>query len=55
MIDQYKFAIEFAKYIAKDHFVLVNQTGELHYWKNELDMYTTEQLMSKFVKSKQKQ
>jgi hypothetical protein len=54
MIDQYKFAIEFAEYVAKDHFVLVNQIGKLHYWKSENKARTTEQLMSEFVKSKQK-
>lgn len=47
------FAMEFAEYIAKEHYVLVNQIGKLHYWKNEKKAKITEQLLKDFEKSRE--
>jgi len=47
------FAIEFAQYTAKEHYVLVNQIGKIHYWKNETSLRTSEQLLSQFKINKE--
>ena len=46
------FAIEFVEYVAKEHYVLKNQIGKLHYWKNENSAKITEQLLKDFEESK---
>ena len=45
------FSMEFAQYIAKEHYVLVNQIGKIHYWKNETSLRTSEQLLKAFKDS----
>lgn len=40
--------LEFAEYIAKEHYQLVNQIGKIHYWKNEENAKTTVQLYKDF-------
>ena len=36
--------IEFAEWVAKEHFYLYNVEGESHYWRNESLELTTKQL-----------
>ena len=45
------FSIGFAQYIAKEHYTLVNQIGEIHYWRNEEFSKTTEQLLKDYKKT----
>ena len=45
--------LEFPEYIAKEHFVLVNQIGKIHYWKNENKAKTTVELYNDFKNNKQ--
>lgn len=42
------FSIGFAEYIAKEHYILGNQIGKIHYWKNEYGVKTTEQLLKDY-------
>lgn len=42
------FSIGFAQYIAKEHYTLVNQIGNIHYWRNEEFSKTTEQLLKDY-------
>ena len=45
------FYMEFAEYIAKEHYVLANQIGKTHYWENETESKTTTQLLEDFKES----
>lgn len=47
------FAVEFAQYIAEEHFRLVNVQNVTYYWKDETSLRTTEQLLEHFKNTKQ--
>ena len=47
------FAVEFAQYIAEEHFRLVNVQNGAYYWKDETSLRTTEQLLEHFKNTKQ--
>lgn len=42
------FSIEFAQYIAENHYKLVNVENGKYYWKNETHLKTSQQLMKTF-------
>jgi hypothetical protein len=42
------FAVEFAQYIAEEHFRLVNVQNGTYYWKDETSLRTTVQLYNDF-------
>lgn len=42
------FAVEFAEYIAKQHYVLVNIIDGWHYWQDEYGIKTTKELLKEF-------
>ena len=42
------FAVEFAQYIAEEHYRLVNVQNGNYYWKDETSLRTTEQLLDHF-------
>ena len=42
------FAIKFAEYIAKEHYVLVNIIDGFHYWQDEYGIKTTQELLKEF-------
>ncbi len=45
MGDKDIFAIEFAEFIGKNGFILVDTNEGVCYWENETDLFTTEQLL----------
>lgn len=46
-----KYAIEFAQYVAEEHYVLVNIEKGNHIWKNEDSELTTKKILKKFKKA----
>lgn len=40
---------DFAEYIAKNHYVLVNVVKGVCYWRNEEDEKTTDELLDSFL------
>ena len=47
------FAVEFAQYIAEEHYRLVNVENGTYYWKDETSLRTTEQLLERFKNTRQ--
>ena len=46
--------IEFAEWLAKNHYVLCNESKGIHFWENEDSIWTTDTLYSMFNKEQMK-
>ena len=43
-------SVQFAEYVAENHYRLVNVEGDYYYWKSENDEKTTQELYDEFEK-----